>query len=73
MPLSGSPHSSIMDEWITLTSKGDKFTNVNLGFFADQWPQMDENYWLDSPYSSNFIVARAIRAKKGTSTKSDVG
>lgn len=72
-PSSGSPHSSIMDEWITPTSKGDKFTNVNLGFVADQWPQMAENYRLDSPHSSNGIVARAIRAKKGTSTKSDVG
>lgn len=73
MPSLGSPHSSIMDEWITPTSKGDKFTNINLGFVADQWPQMAENYRLDSPHSSLGIVACAIRAKNGTSTKSDMG
>ena len=73
MPISGSPHPSIMDEWITPTSTGDKFTNVNLGFVADQWPQMAENYRPDSPHNSKGIVARAIRAKKGTSTTKDVG
>lgn len=73
MPCSGSPHPSIMDEWITPTSASDKFTNVNLGFVADQWPQMAENYRPDSPHSNNGIVARAIRAKQGNSIKSDVG
>ena len=73
MPVSGSPHPSIMDEWITPTSTDDKFTNVNLGFVADQWPQMAENYRPDSPHNCNGIVARAIRAKQGPSTKSDVG
>ena len=73
MPSSGSPHPSIMDEWITPTSTSDKFTNVNLGFVADQWPQMAENYRRDSPHSSNGIVARAIQAKKGTSITGDAG
>ena len=73
MPFSGSPHPSIMDEWITPTSTNDRFTNVSLGFVADQWPQMAENYRPGSPHSSNGIVARALRAKKETSTENDLG
>ena len=73
MPSSGSPHPSIMDEWITPTSIGDKFTNENIGFVADQWPQMAENYRPESPHNNKGIVARAIRARKGASTKNDVG
>lgn len=73
IPSSGSPHPSITDEWITPTSTGDKFTNANLGFVADQWPQMVENYRSDSPHSSDGIVARAVRTKNGISTKDDGG
>ena len=73
MPSSGSPHPSIMDEWITPISSSDKFTNVTLGFVADQWPQMAENYRPDSPHNCNGVVARAIRAREGTSTKNDIG
>ena len=73
MPSSGSPHPSIMDEWITPTSPGDKFTNVIIGFVADQWPQMAENYRPGSPHSSEGIVARATRAARGASTKRDQG
>ena len=73
MPSSGSPHPSIMDEWITPTSPGAKFTNISLGFVADQWPQMAENYRQDSPHSSTGIVARAVRARQGNSLKTDEG
>lgn len=73
MPFSGSPHPSIMDEWITPTSTEDRFTNMNLGFVADQWPQMVENYRPNSPHNSHGIVARAIRSKNGTSTEADSG
>ncbi|KAG7004636.1 hypothetical protein G7Y79_00024g055860 [Physcia stellaris] len=62
-----------MDEWITPTSSEDRFTNVNLGFVADQWPQMCENYRPESPHSSQGIVARAIRSKEGRPAKSDFG
>ena len=73
MPSSGSPHPSIMDEWITPISTADKFTNASLGFVADQWPQMAENYRPHSPHSCNAIVARAIRAGQGTSAENDIG
>ena len=73
MPSSGSPPPSIMDEWITPISSTEKFTNIILGFIADQWPQMAENYRPDSPHKCNGIVARAIRAREGTSIKNDVG
>ena len=73
MPAVGSPHPSIMDVWITPTAPGAKFTNTSLGFVADQWSQMAENYRPDSPHSSKGLVARAVRAQQGTSTKTDVG
>ena len=58
MPYSVSPHPSIIDEWVTPISPGDKFTDVTLGFVADQLPQMAENYRPESPHSSDGIVAR---------------
>ena len=73
LPSAGPPHPSIIDEWLTPTVAGAKFTNISLGFVADQWPQVAENYRSNSPHSSIGIVARAMRAQRGESSQADVG
>ncbi|MCJ1399345.1 hypothetical protein MMC11_002547 [Xylographa trunciseda] len=73
MPKRGSPHSSITDEWITPTRSGERFTNEMIGFVADQWPQMCENYRAGSIHSSEGIVARALRAANGATRPEDEG
>lgn len=73
MPKNGSPHPSIMDEWITPARSGERFTNEMIGFVADQWPQICENYRAESIHSSEGIVARALRAADGATRPEDQG
>lgn len=56
-----------MDEWLTPTDPEERFTNNSLGFVADSWPQMCENYRADSPHSSEGTVKRAAAALRGES------
>ncbi|KAI9848711.1 MAG: hypothetical protein M1837_006798 [Sclerophora amabilis] len=48
-PRDGHPHRSMNDEWITFQN-GERFTNESIGYAADMWPQLVENYREISPY-----------------------
>ena len=54
-----------MDEWLTPTDPDERFTNASLGFVADSWPQMCENYRDGSPHGSEGTVKRATAALRG--------
>lgn len=43
LPRKGQPVKGIADEWLTF-SDGTKFTNSSIGFVADMFPQIIENY-----------------------------
>lgn len=59
LPISGPPHSSITDEWITPIRPGERFTNEILCFVADRRSHMYENFRPGSPYSAAGIIERA--------------
>ncbi|KAI9670355.1 MAG: hypothetical protein M1817_004398 [Caeruleum heppii] len=42
-PRQGQHDRSMVDEWIRF-GNGEKFTNESLGYVADMWPQIGENY-----------------------------
>ena len=65
LPVAGQPHPSILDEWITPTDPDERFTNESLGYVADSWPQICENYRPESPHSSAGAVKRAAAALRG--------
>lgn len=73
VPVAGTVEKSVTDEWITPTNPAVRFTTDMLGFVADQFPNMAENYRPGSIHSSEGIAARALRVLDGTETEKDQG
>lgn len=44
LPRHGMPSSTVSDGWIAPIQPGERFTNVSLGWLADQWPQGVPDY-----------------------------
>ena len=66
LPTQGPPHPSITDEWITPIRTGERFTDDILGFVADQWPHMCENYRPGSRYSAEAIIEAARQRRENS-------
>lgn len=44
LPRQGMPSAAVSDGWIAPIQQGERFTNVSLGWLADQWPQGVPDY-----------------------------
>ena len=54
-PREGQPAPSIVNMWICPRDSEDRFSNENLGYVADVFPQIMESYLLEfDPYSVDF-------------------
>lgn len=54
-PRKGQHSPAIVDMWLSLRDSSDRFSNENLGFVADVFPQIMESYLLGfDPYSVDF-------------------
>lgn len=73
IPINGPPHPSLTDVWLAPEGTDDVFTTENLGFIADIWPRMIENYCPESEWSTNSLVSRALRGAQNSSIDSDFG
>ena len=73
IPINGPPHPSLTDVWVAPESMDDVFTTESLGFIADIWPRMVENYCPESEWSTNSLVSRALREIQNSSIDTDFG
>jgi acyl-coenzyme A thioesterase PaaI-like protein len=64
-PRKGQYSPGIVDQWVALSEEGDKWTNESLGFAADAFPQIIENYLngVDT-YSVAFQKQKGVLASK---------
>jgi hypothetical protein len=49
LPRAGMPSPTVSDGWIAPIQPGERFTNVSLGWLADQWPQGVPDYRPEGP------------------------
>lgn len=73
IPVNGPPHPSLTDVWITPENTDDAFTTEVLGFIADIWPRMVENYCPESEWSTASLVSRASKGMQTSSIDADFG
>ena len=73
IPTGGPPHPSLTDVWIAPESTNEVFTTESLGFIADVWPRMVENYCPESEWSTNSLVSQALRGIQNSTIDTDFG
>ena len=73
-PVAGVAHPSISEQWFTPVRKEDVFTTEMLGFIADHWHRMTENYRSKAPWGTKDVASRAARGYSGdVSARNDGG
>ena len=53
IPRAGFTHPSVVDQWCRFAS-GEKFTTKSLGFLADMFPLIIENYYDNAPQAAGY-------------------
>jgi hypothetical protein len=54
LPRHGMPSGTVSDGWIAPIQPGERFTNVSLGWLADQWPQGVPDYKPETEGRENY-------------------
>ncbi|KAK1807888.1 Aminopeptidase 2 mitochondrial [Friedmanniomyces endolithicus] len=70
-PRAGQHSPAIVDQWLCMRDPEDRFTNDNLGFVADVFPQIIESFLLDGldSYSVEFEKNNSAEEQKARMAK----
>ena len=72
LPIDGQLHHNLTDVWLTPRSHDDVFKTEHLGFIADLWPRMVENFCHKSAWNTRALVDRALRARRSDEAEATV-
>ena len=59
IPAKGPPHTSLTDVWITPRNTDGVLTTETLGFLADLWPRVVENYYPEAKWGTTSLANQA--------------
>ena len=62
LPMHGTEHPSVVEEWLRFAKTEDRFEAPSLGFVMDTWPQIVDAFGSGSPYSANGLLELANTA-----------